>query len=35
MRESLKIVRQAMDKITDQGAIRSEAPGVVPPQREK
>jgi NADH-quinone oxidoreductase subunit D len=35
MRESLKIVRQAMDKITDQGQIRSEAPGVVPPQREK
>jgi len=35
MRESLKIVRQAMDKITDQGAIRSEAPGVVPPPREK
>jgi NADH-quinone oxidoreductase subunit D len=35
MRESLKIVRQAMDKITDQGAIRSEAPGVVPPAREK
>jgi len=35
MRESLKIVRQAMDKIADQGAIRSEAPGVVPPQREK
>jgi NADH-quinone oxidoreductase subunit D len=35
MRESLKIVCQAMEKITDQGAIRSEAPGVVPPQREK
>jgi len=35
MRESLKIVRQAMDKITDQGPIKSEAPGIVPPQREK
>jgi NADH-quinone oxidoreductase subunit D len=35
MRESLKIVRQAMDKIADSGAIRSEAPGIVPPAREK
>jgi NADH-quinone oxidoreductase subunit D len=35
MRESLKIVRQALDKITDDGAIKSEAPGIVPPQREK
>ena len=35
MRESLKIVRQAMEKIADQGAIKSEAPGIVPPQREK
>jgi NADH-quinone oxidoreductase subunit D len=35
MRESLKIVRQAMDKITDDGAIKSDAPGIVPPQREK
>jgi NADH-quinone oxidoreductase subunit D len=35
MRESLKIVRQAMDKITDEGAIKSDAPGIVPPQREK
>jgi NADH-quinone oxidoreductase subunit D len=35
MRESLKIVRQAMDKIADTGAIRTEAPGVVPPAREK
>jgi NADH-quinone oxidoreductase subunit D len=24
-----------MDKITDQGPIKSEAPGIVPPQREK
>jgi NADH-quinone oxidoreductase subunit D len=35
MRESLKIVRQAMAKITDDGAIKSEAPGIVPPAREK
>jgi len=35
MRESLKIVRQAMDKITDEGAIKTDAPGIVPPQREK
>jgi len=35
IRESLKIIRQAMDKITDQGAIKAEAPGIVPPQREK
>jgi len=35
MRESLKIVRQAMDKITDDGAIKTEAPGIVPPEREK
>ena len=31
MRESLKIVRQALDKITDDGAIKSDAPGIVPP----
>jgi NADH-quinone oxidoreductase subunit D len=35
MRESLKIVRQAMEKTTDEGAIKSDAPGIVPPQREK
>jgi len=35
IRESLKIVKQAMDKITDSGAIKTEAPGIVPPQREK
>jgi len=35
MRESLKIVRQALDKITDDGAIKTEAPGIVPPPREK
>jgi NADH-quinone oxidoreductase subunit D len=35
MRESLKIIRQAMVKITNEGAIRSDAPGIVPPMREK
>src|SRR6201988_3680263 len=35
MRESLKIVRQAMAKITDTGAVKAEAPGIIPPQREK
>jgi NADH-quinone oxidoreductase subunit D len=35
MRESLKIVRQAMEKIPSEGPIRAEAPGIVPPQREK
>jgi NADH-quinone oxidoreductase subunit D len=35
MRESLKIVRQAMDKVPSEGAIRVDAPGIVPPQREK
>jgi NADH-quinone oxidoreductase subunit D len=35
MRESVKIIRQAMDKIPAEGAIKAEAPGVIPPQREK
>jgi len=35
MRESLKIVRQAMDKITNDGPVRTDAPGIVPPAREK
>ena len=35
MRESLKIVRQAMDKIPPEGPIQAEAPGIVPPQRER
>ena len=35
IRESLKIIKQAMDKITDQGPIKTDAPGIVPPQREK
>jgi NADH-quinone oxidoreductase subunit D len=35
MRESLKIIRQAMDKIPPEGPIKSDAPGIVPPPREK
>src|SRR5208337_1955147 len=35
MRESIKIVRQAMDKITDDGLIKADAPGIIPPEREK
>ncbi len=35
MRESLKIIRQAIPKIPDEGPIRTEAPGIVPPEREK
>jgi NADH-quinone oxidoreductase subunit D len=35
MKESLKIVRQAMGKIPSFGPIRTEAPGIVPPEREK
>jgi NADH-quinone oxidoreductase subunit D len=35
MRESLKIIRQAFDKITDDGPIKAEAPGIIPPPREK
>ena len=35
MRESLKIIRQAMDKIPGEGPIMADAPGIVPPQREK
>jgi NADH-quinone oxidoreductase subunit D len=35
MRESLKIVKQAMAKISDSGPVRSDAPGIVPPEREK
>ena len=35
VRESLKIVRQAMFKIPPDGPIKAEAPGIVPPQREK
>jgi NADH-quinone oxidoreductase subunit D len=35
MRESVKIVRQAMDKITDEGEFKADAPGIIPPEREK
>ena len=35
MRESLKIVRQAMAKIPAEGPILADAPGIIPPQREK
>jgi NADH-quinone oxidoreductase subunit D len=35
MRESLKIVRQAMGKIPSEGPVKADAPGIVPPQREK
>src|SRR5712672_2982356 len=35
MRESLKIIRQAIDKITPDGPFRTEAAGIIPPEREK
>jgi NADH-quinone oxidoreductase subunit D len=35
MRESLKIVRQAMPKISPEGPIKADVPGVIPPQREE
>jgi len=35
MRESLKIVRQATTRIPPEGPIRTDAPGIVPPEREK
>jgi len=35
MRESIKIVRQAMEKIPPQGPFRAEAPGIIPPSREE
>jgi len=35
MRQSLRIIRQAMPKIPAEGPIRTEAPGIVPPEREK
>jgi NADH-quinone oxidoreductase subunit D len=35
MRESLKIVRQAMEKIPPEGPIKADAPGIIPPPREK
>jgi NADH-quinone oxidoreductase subunit D len=35
IRESIKIVKQAMAKIPAEGPIKTDAPGIVPPQREK
>ena len=35
MRESLKIVRQAMEKIPAEGPISTDAPGIIPPSREE
>jgi NADH-quinone oxidoreductase subunit D len=35
IRESIKIVKQAMPKIAPSGAIRTDAPGIVPPVRER
>ena len=35
MRESLKIVKQAMGRIPPEGPIKADAPGIVAPQREK
>jgi NADH-quinone oxidoreductase subunit D len=35
MRESLKIIRQAVDKISPDGPFRTEAAGIIPPEREK
>ena len=35
IRESVKIVRQAMDKIPSEGPFRAEVPGIIPPSREE
>lgn len=35
MRESVKIIQQAMKKVPASGPIRTDAPGIVPPEREK
>src|SRR5579863_7240515 len=35
MRESLKIVRQAMPLITPDGPFKADVPGIIPPQREQ
>ena len=35
LRESAKIVRQAIAKIPAEGPIRTEAPGIIPPSREE
>jgi NADH-quinone oxidoreductase subunit D len=35
IRESIKIVRQAMEKVPSEGPFRAEAPGIIPPSREE
>lgn len=35
LRESVKIIKQAMAKIPAEGPIRTEAPGIIPPSREE
>jgi NADH-quinone oxidoreductase subunit D len=35
IRESMKIVKQAMDKVPAEGPFRASAPGIVPPPREE
>jgi NADH-quinone oxidoreductase subunit D len=35
MRESLKIIKQAMEKIEPSGPFRAEVPGIIPPSREE
>ena len=35
IRESLKIIRQAIEKIPSEGPIKTVAPGIVPPSREE
>ena len=35
IRESIEIVRQAMDKVPSEGPFRAEAPGIIPPSREE
>jgi NADH-quinone oxidoreductase subunit D len=35
MRESIKIVKQAMEKITADGPFRADVPGIIPPSREE
>jgi len=35
MRESLKIIRQAVDKIPSEGPFRADVPGIIPPSREE
>jgi NADH-quinone oxidoreductase subunit D len=35
MRESIKIVHQAMAKVPAEGPVKADAPGIVPPNREK